>query len=100
MKETTSCDPILEQILEDCRQVCRGRVAETPPPSLKPERVNRRRFITRTAKGVIGSSLAVGALVKSNKPAFAQVDQPDLDETALQDLIPVVEVIGERRVGW
>ena len=96
MKETTSCDPILEQILEDCRQVSRGRVAETPPPRLKPERVNRRRFITRTAKGVIGGGLAVGALVKRNKPAFAQVDQPVLDETALQDLIPVVEVIGEK----
>ena len=96
MKEMTSCDPILEQILEDCREVHRARAAESPPPVLKPERVNRRRFITRTAKGVIGSGLALGTLTQGDRPVLAQSIQPALDETALQDLIPVVEVIGEK----
>ena len=95
MKKITSCDPILEQILEDCRQVRRARDAESSPPGVIKNRLNRRRFIAQTAKGVIGSGFAMGSLVQRGKPAFAQDAQPALDESAIQDLTPVVEVIDE-----
>lgn len=95
MEKMTSNDPIVEQIIEDCRLVSCGRVNEPQPAALKTKRVNRRRFIAQTAKGVIGSGLALGTLVQRNKPSFAQANQPPLDEGAIQDLTPVVEVIDE-----
>ena len=95
MEKMTSNDPIVEQIIEDCRLVSCGRVNEPHPAALKTKRVNRRRFIAQTAKGVIGSGLALGTLVQRNKPSFAQANQPPLDEGAIQDLTPVVEVIDE-----
>jgi len=57
--------------------------------------MNRRRFIARTAKGAIGSGLALGALVQRNEPSYAQEGHLPLDESTLQDLTPVVEVIDE-----
>lgn len=95
MEKLTSNDPILEQIIEDCRLVSRERDSESYSAGLKTKRVNRRRFIARTAKGVIGSGLALGALVQRNEPSYAQEGQLPLDESTLQDLTPVVEVIDE-----
>lgn len=95
MEKLTSNDPILEQIIEDCRLVSRERDSASHSSDLKTKRMNRRRFIVRTAKGAIGSGLALGTLVQRNEPSYAQEGQLPLDESTLQDLAPVVEVIDE-----
>lgn len=95
MEKLTSNDPITEQIIEDCRLVSRERDSASHSSSLKTKRMNRRRFIARTAKGAIGSGLALGALVQRNEPSYAQEGHLPLDESTLQDLTPVVEVIDE-----
>lgn len=95
MEKLTSNDPILEQIIEDCRRVSRERDSASHSSGLKTKRMNRRRFIVRTAKGAIGSGLALGTLVQRNEPLYAQEGQLPLDESTLQDLTPVVEVIDE-----
>ena len=96
MKKIKSSGSILEQIIEDCHQVSRERVAEPQPAALTTQRVNRRRFFSQSAKGVIGAGLALGTLAQGNKLTFAQAVQPPLGEATIQDLTPVVEVIGEK----
>ncbi len=96
MKKIKSSGSILEQIIEDCHQVSRERVAEPQPAALTTQRVNRRRFFSQSAKGVIGAGLALGTLAQGNKLTFAQAVQPPLGEATIQDLTPVVEVIGDK----
>ena len=96
MKKITSSDTILERIIEDCHQVSRERDAEPQPSTLTTKQVNRRRFLSQSAKGVIGAGLTLGALAQGRKLSFAQAVQPPLGEGIIQDLTPVVEVIGEK----
>lgn len=95
MEKLTSNDPILEQIIEDCRLVSRERDSASHSSGLTTKRMNRRRFIVRTAKGAIGSGLALGTLVQGNESSYGQEGQLPLNESAVQDLTPVVEVIDD-----